>query len=540
MQKQEITQYAEYLLGAALRKCGNLSDAQDVTQETMLAALQYLNKGESIENPKAWLLSVMNRKYYDVLRKKYQLPTVMSGEELEIADERNMEQEWLHKEEAEGIRREIAYLTDAYRTLIVKHYFHGKSVKELAEETGLPEGTIKSRLDFGRKQLKKGFETMEQYTENSYMPKRLNVNWSGTMGMDEEPRSMVEGDALAQNLLILAYKKPVTITELSKAIGVASAYVEPVVKKLVDAELMKRMGDGKVYTDFIVYHGLDFVKYMKEREAFAKEHAAVYVKAVTKAIEELKKTSFYSQRLERFMMIHVATDGLYHSLDDIRKPQVFPERPNGGNWIAFGIIPEDDPKAFEGKCGEENYNLAGCRCTKIDKYLQAEELRIYNYETALDPYGWDKHSGYHFNLLQDIECNMLKLFYLIKNGIAPETVDLDTRMVKGIPLLKERGFLTEENGKLAVAVPCLNHEEEIQFFGIMNRAIEEFSAGIAKPLAAYCETHKKTIPLHLKSVPDQKLTMPYEPDAMMFVFEAIRQGIHPRDLGPCPETFLVF
>lgn len=540
MQKQELTNYAEYLLGVALHKCGNLSDAQDVTQETMLAALQYLNKGEIMGNPKAWLLSVMNRKYYDMLRKKYQFPTVISAEELEIADERDMEQEWLHKEEAEGIRREVAYLADAYRTLIVKHYFHGKNVKELAEEAGLPEGTIKSRLDFGRKQLKKGFETMEQYTENSYMPKKLHVNWSGTMGMDEEPRSLVEGDALAQNLLILAYEKPVTITELSKAIGVASAYVEPVINKLVDSEMMKRMGDGKVYTDFIIYRGLDFVKYMEEREAFAKEHAAVYTSAVKKAIEELKKTSFYSQRLERFMMIHVASDGLYHSLDDIRKPQVFPERPNGGNWIAFGIIQEDDPSVFEGKRGKEEYNLAGGRCTKLDKYLQAEELRIYNYETALDPYGWEKHSGYHFNLLQDIEVNMLKLFYLIKNGIASETVDLDTRMIKGIPLLKERGFLNEENGKLTVAIPCLTHEEEREFFAIANHATEEFATGIAKPLAAYCETHKKTIPSHLKGVPDQKLTMPYEPNAMMFVFEAIRQGIHPRDLGPCPETVVVF
>lgn len=540
MQKQELTNYAEYLLGVALHKCGNLSEAQDITQETMLAALQYLNKGGSMENPKAWLLSVMSRKYYDMLRKKYQLPTVVTGEDVGVTDGRDMEKELIQREEAEHVRREVAYLADSYRTLIAKHYFHGKSVKELAAESELPEGTIKSRLDFGRKQLKKGFETMEQYTENSYMPKRLHVNWSGTMGMDEEPRALVEGDALAQNLLILAYEKPVTITELSKAIGVASAYVEPVVNKLVDSELMKRMGDGKVYTDFIIYRGLDFVKYMEEREAFAKEHAAVYTSAVKKAIEELKKTSFYSQRLERFMMIHVASDGLYHSLDDIRKPQVFPERPNGGNWIAFGIIQEDDPSVFEGKRGKEEYNLAGGRWTKLDKYLQAEELRIYNYETALDPYGWEKHSGYHFNLLQDIEVNMLKLFYLIHNGIAPEAVDLDTRMIKGIPLLKERGFLTEKDGKFALAVPCLTHEEEREFFAIANHATEEFATGIAKPLAAYCETHKKAIPSHLKSVPDQKLTMPYEPNAMMFVFEAINRGIHPRDLGPCPETFVVF
>lgn len=49
--------------------------------------------------------------------------------------------------------------------------------------------------------------------------------------------SLTEGDALAQNLLILAYEKPLTVSALSKAIGVASAYVEPVINKLVDGEL---------------------------------------------------------------------------------------------------------------------------------------------------------------------------------------------------------------------------------------------------------------------------------------------------------------
>jgi hypothetical protein len=60
-------------------------------------------------------------------------------------------------------------------------------------------------------------------------------------------------------------------------------------------------------------------------------------------------------------------------------------------------------------------------------------------------------------------------------------------------------------------------------------------------MAEYTRTHRKKIPPHLKSVPEQKLTMPYEPSAMMFVFEAIRHDIHPRDLGyPCPETLAVF
>ncbi len=61
MQTNEIQKYMDFLLSAAIGKCAELVDAQDLTQETLLAALAYLGKGGVIENPKAWFLSVLNR-----------------------------------------------------------------------------------------------------------------------------------------------------------------------------------------------------------------------------------------------------------------------------------------------------------------------------------------------------------------------------------------------------------------------------------------------------------------------------------------------
>ena len=85
------------------------------------------------------------------------------------------------------------------------------------------------------------------------------------------------------------------------------------------------------------------------------------------------------------------------------------------------------------------------------------------------------------------------------------------------------------------------HAQWKQYRTIIDRAAGETAAVLEAPMIAYTRTHRKNIPAHLKSVPEQKLTMPYEPSAMMFVFEAIRRGIHPRDLGyPCPETVAVF
>ena len=119
----------------------------------------------------------------------------------------------------------------------------------------------------------------------------------------------------------------------------------------------------------------------------------------------------------------------------------------------------------------------------MDSYLGSENLKMYNYETSLDPNRDEKHSGFGYSSFNELEYNMLKLFYLIHKDIAPETVDLHPRMIKGIPLLEERGFVSHDNGKLSLDVPVLNHEQEREFFSICNEAIEAFAVGIRQPLS---------------------------------------------------------
>ena len=542
MLRKQIETEIEYVLSVAIMKCGNIQDAEDITQQTLLSAFLYLEKGGVIDNLRAFLSTLLNRKYYDMLRRKYRIPTVSIGDNFDIIDDTDLIDEINKLEDAEQIRLEVAYLTESYRSVIVKHYFHNKSIKQIASELNLLEGTVKSRLDFGRKQIRKGFEKMEKYKENSYMPEHLAVRNSGRFGINGEPMSLTEGDILAQNLLILAYEKPITVSELSKAIGVATAYVEPIVNKLVDGELMKRMSNGKVYTDFIIYHASDYVKYIKEAERFAEEHIDAFAEPLEKAIDELKRTSFYSIRLERFMMLQIASSGHYECMESVReKRQVFPNRPNGGKWIAFATIWPQDYKVPEDKQGKEEYMLCGRRSTVIDSYLGSNNLKLYNFETSLDPVGWRKHQGYGFNNFQEVENNMLKLFYLLKKDIRPEDVDLDARMINAIPILEERGFITTKNGYPQLLIPVLSHEEEKIFFDICKEAQREFGERIRPYLYEWCKTHKKDIPPHLDSVPDQKRTMPYEPNVMMFVYEAINRGVHPRDLGyVCPETIAVF
>ena len=113
MQSKDLENYIEFLLSAALQRCGNIYDAEDLTQETLLAALSYMAYGKDIQDVKAWLLVVMGRKFNDMLRKRYKQPIVSIGDDFDIVDENGkptgetVERKTAH---SEGIRHRTAHV----------------------------------------------------------------------------------------------------------------------------------------------------------------------------------------------------------------------------------------------------------------------------------------------------------------------------------------------------------------------------------------------------------------------------------------------
>ncbi len=542
-----VSEYTEDLLVWAIRRSDNMEDAEDLVSETQLAALSYLARGGMIDDLRAWLFSVLRRRWNDCLRRKYRSVTVTIGEDFDIPDECEIDDDLLRSETAEEVRRAVAYLGEQYRTILVRHYFRGETVADIAASLGIPPGTVKSRLDFGRKQMKKGMENMKTYSEQSYMPKFLKICNSGSCGANMEPMNLVEHDVLGQNLLIAAYESPISVTDLAKTVGVAAAYVEPVVDKLVREQLMKRMGDGRVYTDFIIYTMRDHWISNPDKERFCDDNMDRYLPPMQKALELFRQTDYYSEQLERFLLIDVTSAAVWWAGEPHRKPQIFPERPNGGRWIAFGTVSdisccEEDidipPAAYRTR---ENYGMGGVRSTSLDRYAGGRDLVMQTYDTSLNPNGFGKLYSLGGHTFMDNEEAFLQLAYLLEKGIDPGEVGYPPKLLAGIPGLCEEGFLKMVDGKPALNVPRLTHAQADDFFArICRPCAREIADALTEPLGDYLRPRRVKFPAHLDSVPEQKLTMPHEPPCMGFVFGAIRAGLHNRDLGNCPETVLIF
>ncbi len=534
MNNNELTEYADYLLQTAKYKVQSIEDAEDLVQETLMAGLVAIGQGQTFENPKNWLVTVFHRKYYDMLRRKYRKGTVSIDVVAEISAADDISEQIEQSEEAENIRRCLANLTELYRKVMVRYYMHGESVREIASALDIPENTVKSRLDTGRKHIRKGF-TMENYTNQSYEPETLFVSISGREGIDNEPFSLVDGRKIEMNLLILAYEKPVTVPELAGAIGIPTAYIEPIVEKLVNGELMKRVQD-RVYTDFVIFDEQARTANLELERKLADENYREIWEIVNRGFEELHRQDYYKrqtptaqEKLDSYFAIRTVLHGIigvtvrkagdWHFAD-------FADRPNGGKWHAMGMrYPADYD--WGGSCWYKKYYIDGEYGAYYSDYEGLKELELRSYDCVLlsktHSHGWNKKDNVQHPMETTTLTKMLYAIYSDKEELLPM---IDTRCFDNVEGLIKLGILRrDECGRITVDVPVIKASEKRGLYELSERYDDEIAERFGGKFEVLLDNPVK-LPPHIKSVPDwQRYMYCSSCVAMMIVMNAHQNGL---------------
>ncbi len=536
--KNSIIEYYDYLMQLAVSKCSSRTDAEDLVGDTMLAAFTYMSNGKSIEHPKAWLATTLLHKHNDRLRRKYRTPvTVCLEEGLGVAEE---EKEYLSTDEAAKVRKELNHLAYITREVIVRHYYGNQSVEDIAKGLCIPTGTVKSRLYAGRNQMKKGLEAME-HKENR-LPSKLYLSIHGSTWLEGSPMSLTDGDLIAQNILIIAYEKPLSISELSRAIGIPAAYLEPIVNKLIDGELMVKTENGKLYTDFIITKPQDKIASFKPQLEFVKKHFDTVWSIITKMSEDISRLPFVQSMtdtektiLERYAVLKALQDFQLLGIRSIKIPDP-PKRKNGGKWFAQALAIEagyNEAEYYEYR----NYEVHGGHRTTGPIWINGTKKLVFcEFDTSL----WD--NPHRFGDKHDLYFKHIgALLWHIYEETALEGSDIPNEFISCMPQLEAAGLIGYSEAKPYVKIPIINKGDYDKLLALVKTATAELSAAIGDKYVGFITTMKTPIPKHLSSVPELfKHLNASAYFVMANVREAYERGLHLKDVNYCCPPVVLF
>lgn len=131
---------------------GDRQRAEDLAQETLVRAWLHPEAFDSsYESMRPWLFTVARRLAIDARRSRLARPAEIGDGVLALtADPADTAESC---DAALDVRAAVRGLSPEHRAVLVRLYFHGLTVREAADDLGIPAGTVKSRSHYALRQL---------------------------------------------------------------------------------------------------------------------------------------------------------------------------------------------------------------------------------------------------------------------------------------------------------------------------------------------------------------------------------------------------
>ena len=127
--------------------------AEDLVSEVFLDAWRQAGRFEARSQVSTWLLAIARNKAISTMRRRHDAELDEDALAM-VEDPSDNPEVALEKNERSSLLRKcLAQLSPAHREIIDLVYYHEKSVEEAAVITGIPPGTVKTRMYYARQQL---------------------------------------------------------------------------------------------------------------------------------------------------------------------------------------------------------------------------------------------------------------------------------------------------------------------------------------------------------------------------------------------------
>lgn len=479
----------------AYRRCNTSHEAEDLCSDIILAVLSAVRKQEDVDNFYAFVWTIARRVYADFSEKRSRAQQTVSieNEELSLPDKANeidqFIEETTQREELRRIFQEIAFLSKAYREVMVLYYLDEMKVTDIARKLGISEAAVKQRLFSARNTVRKEVETM---SERNLSLKPITFDFMGSGRVTGNSPYSNATRTFSQNLIYACKDTAKSAKELSEELGVPMLYVEEELEIQLHGVngtygTLRKQGD-KYIANIIIVDEADRIAASQLYE----QYANAFCDALQQYAEEngnklmafpyINKPKDMQQLL--WLMITNAIWGFSGETEKIMAREYFANvkeaiATTGRTFTCCAIARKEDESKLP-----YGYGSDGCHARDFCGYSMVEFRNIYG----------AKKDAYH-RAGDNIAQNTTLAFILHTiGGIAVDSLTEEQKELAARGL--ESGLLCKKDGMLEPALIVLDHKtlnelmEELNgLYVLLKPCCEELAAAVAKHIKAHIQKH---------------------------------------------------
>ena len=306
MDKQQadaiITEYMKKIYGFALTETKDIDLAEELAATITFEVYKSLLKSDIIYNVNSYIYRISQNVYARFIMEESKLRQSVDSEDLrksEISntdwDEETISQDKTH----EKIRKEIAYLSNLQREIVVLHYFDKIKIKDIAEKLELPLGTVCWHLKDARNQIKESFISPPMrydWGSKGGENKKHNINLAnmghcGYLGSYQLAPSFYINKKLTQHIVFTTYQKAKSTIDIAKELEVPVSFIEDEISHLLENNFIEKTPGNKYRTTIYMIDKREQEKETKINDIlkkYAKIVCEMYVPLVKSQIESIQ------------------------------------------------------------------------------------------------------------------------------------------------------------------------------------------------------------------------------------------------------------
>jgi RNA polymerase sigma-70 factor (ECF subfamily) len=152
-----VSTYQHDVYRLALSIIDNPCEAAEATQDVFIRTLRSIDSYQGNASFKTWLFSItinVSRSRLKRIKNRDKLQMILQNLFYINKEQEHPEKQVIHDESDSELWRAVNCLDDKHRIPIVLRYYHNLPITEIADILGKPVGTVHSRLNYARRQLR--------------------------------------------------------------------------------------------------------------------------------------------------------------------------------------------------------------------------------------------------------------------------------------------------------------------------------------------------------------------------------------------------